>query len=185
MAFFKDFRISARGIRGAVELILGGELSEAAWQQCSLGVSKGGRGLRTAREGALAAFRASRISARPHVNEMAGHLAGAGLCSKAVVMNAYDKRSEDAMVTLMASLTPEKGLELVEKLTQAAEDADALWLSLFDEDAQQLQADVGPRRGRPQRLGNAIIPLDDGEDQEHPDSYDPTPGECNAPSSPT
>ena len=82
--------------------------------------------MRTAREVALAAFVASRISARPHVNEMAGHLAGAGLCSKAVVMNAYDRRTEDAMVTLMASLAPEKGVELVEKLTQAAEDAHAL-----------------------------------------------------------
>ena len=79
-----------------MELLLGGDITDAAWEQCSLGVRSGGLGLRTARQTALASFLASRIASRPHVVEMATHMQKAGLCDAEVVVKAYDARTEDA-----------------------------------------------------------------------------------------
>ena len=164
-AFDQDLRVS-------VEHILGGSLPDSAWEQCGTGVSPGGLGLRTARQVSLAAFVASRVSARPHVREMATHLAQAGVCDMSAVMLAYDGRTEDAVVQLVATLPAAVGAALVDTLETAAEDAATVWASLFqdDEDSRGGSA-TGARAqhsGRPQRLGAGIVPLDEDEDVEHP-----------------
>ena len=58
----RDERLQAfdHDLREAVQLVAGGDLPDTAWEQCALGVKKGGLGLRTATQVSFAAFVASR-----------------------------------------------------------------------------------------------------------------------------
>jgi len=166
-----------RDLRASLEHILGGSLPDNAWEQSGTGVCHGGLGLRTARQVSLAAFVASRVSARPHVREMATHLAQAGVCDMSAVMLAYDGRTEDAVVDLVATLPAAVGAALVDTLDAVAKDAVNTWASLFqDDEASQgggTMVERAQHAGRPQRLGAGIVPLDEDEDAEHPAFYVP------------
>ena len=63
-----------RSLRDALNCSLGGDLTDLAWTQATLGVKAGGLGLREAQTVALPAFIASRVTSRPHVHEMARHM---------------------------------------------------------------------------------------------------------------
>ena len=96
------------------------------------------------------------------------------------VMQAYDKRTEDAVVDLVATLPPAVGVALVDTLGTAAEDAAIAWASLFQDDDDSRDGNSAGVRtqhsGRPQRLGAGIVPLDENEDIEHPAFSAPTTG---------
>ena len=72
----EDEQLSAhdRSLRNTLDTTLGGDLTDTAWSQATLGVKSGGLGLREAHTVALPAFIASRIASRPHVAEMAEHM---------------------------------------------------------------------------------------------------------------
>ena len=61
-------------IRGALESILGGPLSDWSWHKASLPCSQGGLNLRSALLHAPAAFLDSSLRSRPLVGRMLGHL---------------------------------------------------------------------------------------------------------------
>jgi len=159
-----------RNLRDGLETILGGHLEDDAWAQCAIAINKGGLGLRTANQVALAAFIASRITSRPHVHEMAQHLQSSGLGDAQIVMTAYDQRTGDAMVTLMGNLDPSKGAELIDELENSLQRANETWQNLFaesDETPRRMGAD--PRQpGPPRHLGSTVLPLDEDADEEHP-----------------
>ena len=90
--------------------------------------------MRTANQTALAAFIASRFASRPHVEEMTKHLNAASLGNTRTVMDAYDRRTEDALIRLVSTIAPEKGSELIDLLGKSAEDAQWAWASLFDQE---------------------------------------------------
>ena len=80
------------------------------------------------------------------------------------IMLAYDSRTEDAVVSLMAELPPESGLELVTKLAESASEAALAWREIQNglvETSVVLEGSGGRRAQR--------ITPDDGEaDPEHP-----------------
>ena len=98
-----------------MEYTLQGNLPGSA-EQCGVSVNLGGLRLRTTKQVSLATLVASRVSARMHVREMAAHLAQAGVCDMSTVMLAYDTRTEDAVVDLVAALPPAAGMALVDTL---------------------------------------------------------------------
>ncbi len=156
-------------VRAAVEASLGGAVGDDSWMQACLGVTKGGLGLRSAANIALASFVASRVTSRPHVREMAGHLEEAGLATVAVVMRAYDDRTECALEALVSLLPSARGGELIDTVAAAAANSEAVWARLFDDEAAG-PLDDAPRRPGPRGIGATLTPPDEDEDSEHPDN---------------
>eukprot|EP00973_Karenia_brevis_P028436 3918763-Karenia_brevis.AAC.2 len=107
---------------------------------------------------------------------MIGHLVDAGICEAGVAVSAFDRRTEDAITRFVSSLAADKGVQLVNALEQAAEDASTSWQALFEENGIPSRNQHGPRQGRPQHPGSGIVPQDEDEDLEHPDAHAPTNG---------
>ena len=107
---------------------------------------------------------------------MAEHLSDMSLGNVSVVMEAFEKRTEDALIRLVTTLPPDKGTELLNALGTAAEEADAHRKSLFKDEIAQPPLSLQPRQGRPQRVGGSLLPLDEDEDFEHPAASTPTHG---------
>jgi hypothetical protein len=162
-----------QSLRRSLEAILGGEVTDAAWTQATVGVRQGGLGLREARGIALSAFLASRIASRPHVQELAQHMQDVGLAPVAVVMRAFDQRTDDALTQLVGELDSEIGTALVDQLTDLASTAQLQWDALFDESASQ-PSEASARRLRRPGAAAGLVPNDEDGDDEHPDAGTPT-----------
>ena len=156
-------------LRAALETIAGGELRDISWWQASLGVAHGGLGLRQAQTVATAAFVASRIASRPQVEELSRDMETSGLGTRRAIMAAYDARTEDAMLNLVATLPPDSGVELANKLEHAADCAADVWRGLFNNGQASVDEEL-PRS--PHRTGAAshLLPDDGEQDAEHPDT---------------
>ena len=159
-----------RSLRNSLDAILGGGISDEAWEQASLGVSKGGLGMREAANVALPAFVASRVACRPHVAMLARHLEDAEICSAAAVLKRYDTRTDAALTRLVGTLDPEAGVDLVDELEMCISRADDSWQGLFDEDADDAAGDPATAARRPRAPGFAVLPGDEDGDDEHPDA---------------
>ncbi len=156
-------------LRVAIETILGGDLPDHSWWQAALGVCKGGLGLRQAQQVALAAFVASRVSSRPQVQDMAKDMELAKLASASTIVQAYDRRTEDALVSLVATLPPEAGQELIDKLIHAADVARDVYDGLFEGVDAAVSEELSPRAGR-RSMGARLLPANGEGDGEHPDA---------------
>ena len=155
------------GLRVAVESTLGGEMPDMSWWQATCGVKHAGLGLRTTQSTALAAFVASRIASRPLVRTMVEQYAAATGASADNIMVAYDRRSEDALVTLVSSLPPESGGKLIEELDVHASECALAWTAIIEgeEDPADVSGQASAARARP---GASITPRDGEGDVEHP-----------------
>ena len=91
-------------LRETLTSTLGGDLTDNAWAQATMGVKQGGLGFREARTVALPAFIASRIASRPHVIEMAQHMEPFQHGATDSIRQAYDRRTDKALQTLVESL---------------------------------------------------------------------------------
>eukprot|EP00973_Karenia_brevis_P066193 9200366-Karenia_brevis.AAC.1 len=160
-------------LRASLDVIIGGGVTDEAWEQATLGVASSGLGLREAASVALPAFVASRIASRPHVAAMAQHLQIAELSTVADVMRVYDERTTQALVRLVGMLDPGTAGQLVDDLDQCADSAAERWAALFDSSATD---DGGPdligatRRPRRPGAGVSLLPDDEDEDDDHPDA---------------
>eukprot|EP00930_Biecheleria_cincta_P058055 TRINITY_DN43906_c0_g1_i1.p1 TRINITY_DN43906_c0_g1~~TRINITY_DN43906_c0_g1_i1.p1 ORF type:complete len:224 (-),score=43.32 TRINITY_DN43906_c0_g1_i1:57-728(-) len=153
----------------SVDVILGGGVSDEAWEQASLCAVEGGLGLREAASVALPALVASRIPCRPHIATLAGHLEEAEICTASSVLRKYDERTDAALIRLVSTLDSAAGVELVDELEKCMSAADDVWQHLLDEGADE--AIVGPGAGSriPRGPGIAVLLGDEDEDHEHPD----------------
>ena len=83
------------------------------------------------------------------------------------IMQAYDARTEAAMITLVGTLPADVGEEIIEKLSDAAEEAMLCWQAIVNGEEEPL--DTSGRavdgRGYPRA---AITPADGEGDAEHP-----------------
>ena len=160
-----------QSMRASLDAIVGGGLTDEAWQVATLSVKDcGGLGMREARTLAGSAFVASRIAARPHVRTLASHLVEAGIGNIDVVMSHYDKRTEAALVEIVNRLDREAGLTLANELEQAAERAQECWETLFEQGDGETASDASDRRPRRPGAGVGLLPNDEDEDEEHPDN---------------
>ena len=105
-----------QNLRVSFESILGGDLTDTSWWRATSGVKFGGLRLRTARSTAASAFVASRIASRPLVKTMVEHFCSATGSDSSDIMLAYDRRTEDALVTVVGELPPDSSVELLDKL---------------------------------------------------------------------
>ena len=158
-----------RNLRAAIEVSLGGDLPDTSWLQATTGVTYGGLGLRSADSTALPAFVASRVSSRPLVRTMVDHYATAIGASADVIMRAYDRRTEDAIISLVGSMPTDIGINLLDDLANLGDEASTHWQAILDGNDEPIDA-VGRAvdgRGYPRA---AITPADGEDDPEHPDS---------------
>ena len=136
----------------------------------------GGLGLRTAKQVSLATFVASRVCSRPHISEMATHLTEQGFGDAGTIMDAYDKRTDEATARLVDNRPPSIGTPLIDKFAQAAEGAELRWGARFNPEADSPPQDGRVRRCRPHGIGCSLLPLDEDEDDEHPKCSPTQPG---------
>eukprot|EP00973_Karenia_brevis_P064465 8955978-Karenia_brevis.AAC.1 len=161
-----------RSLRASLDAIVGGGVTDEAWEQATLGVTSAGLGLREAASVALPAFVASRISCRPHVAMMAQHLQIAELSTVTDVMRIYDKRTDEALVRLVCTLDPQVAGQLIDDLDHMADSAAERWAALFDGNEHDDTAGLTGAVRRPRRPGTGVqvLPDDEDEDDAHPDS---------------
>lgn len=154
-------------LRAAVETTLGGDVPDTSWLQATTGVVFGDLGFRSAESAVLAAFIASRITSRPLVCTMAQHYVDATGERFDKIMQAYDVRTEDALVTLVGLLPPDVGVDIVEKLADAGDQAALGWQAIVDGKEEPLDTSgrAADGRGYPRA---AITPADGEGDAEHP-----------------
>ena len=83
------------------------------------------------------------------------------------IMRAYDARTEDALVTLVGSLSLDVGVDIVEKLADAGDQAALCWQAIVDgkEELLDVSGRAADGRGYPRA---AITPADWEGDAEHP-----------------
>ena len=94
---------------------------DASLRQTALGASVGVLGYRRARDTALPAAVASRLMARPKIQQMDVEMAKAGLMLEGCLLSHFDSRTEAALVDLETRLhTTERGQ--VRELAQKAQD---------------------------------------------------------------
>ena len=89
-------QIFDQDLRSSFESTIGGQILGTSWWQSNISVDKAGLGLRTATDIALPAFIGSRVSCRPMVATMFGHIEEAGMGSAAALLHAYDQRTTQA-----------------------------------------------------------------------------------------
>ena len=77
-------------------------------------------------------------------------------------MLAYDRRTEDALVTVVDELPPDSSVELLDKLKDCAAEAALRWQDILD------GTDERQPSGNPARRNIGITPSDGDGDQEHP-----------------
>ena len=146
-------------LRAAVEDTLGGELSDVAWLQATLGVQAAGLGLREAGAVALPAFIASRVISRPLVAEMAAHTERASIADSTRLLDLYDRRTGAAMARLLEGLGADTAARVESAVRDAQDGAQSRWESLrrgFNSRAPHEEL----RRGLVERAGE--------QDAEHP-----------------
>jgi hypothetical protein len=75
---------------------------------------------------------------------MVQHYADATSASVHMIMDAYDRLSEDTMITVLGLLPPVSGIDLVDKLVEAADEADRAWPAILarDESPQTLLVEL-------------------------------------------
>ena len=153
-------------LRNSVDHILGGGVTEEAWEVSTLAVRRAGLGFRDAVSLALPAFVASRLSSRPSVAVLAAQLAESGLCEVAAFMAVFDQRTDAAMARLLVTVDTATAGRLLEEARQAAEDAQVSWDELF---AAREDGPPRPPAARGSAAAFALLPVDEDEDAEHPD----------------
>jgi hypothetical protein len=99
---------------------------------------------------------------------MTEHLSQAGLADSNVVMDAYDTRTQQAVLRLIGELPSEEGTSICDEVSQAVQDADRERAALFEDHDGAGSASRGDTQGRSQMAGNGIVPQDEEEDAEHP-----------------
>jgi hypothetical protein len=156
-----------RSLRNTLDFSLGGDLSDTAWSQATLGVKSGGLGLREACTVALPAFVASRIASRPHVLEMAQHMEILHPGAARAITKAFDKRTDEALETLTKTLDTATGTTLVDTLKDLSEKAQTNWSALFDEQTPTPPDQSYRRQSQPGAAPN-LVPNDADGDAEHP-----------------
>ena len=77
------------------------------------------------------------------------------------MIDAFDKRTENALIQLIATLPPDKGVELLDALEHAAEATGSGWLGLFDEDVPAPPTTQQPRHAAGRGGGAAPAQLFD------------------------
>ena len=96
---FIDSELEALGKtqREGVATTLEGEIGDLAWSQATEQTKRGGLGLRSAAELAFPAFIASRPASRPGAKQLFGRLEEAGLASQQSMIQAYDRKTDQAV----------------------------------------------------------------------------------------
>ena len=92
-----------------------------------------------------------------------------GLAPVDIILNAYDRRTEDALLDLVATLPSDSGGKLLDKLENSVKNAEDIWGNLFD--GAHMAIDEALRR-QPRRRGpgSRLLPDDGDMDAEHPHS---------------
>jgi hypothetical protein len=159
-----------RSLRSTLDFSLGGDLTDIAWSQATLGVKHGGLGLREARTVALPAFVASRVASRPHVLEMAKHMEALHHGAARAITKAFDERTDRALEALTQTLDTTTGTTLVNDLKELSEKAQNNWNCLFDEHDPATAPDSTHRRQNQPGAAPNLVPRDEDGDAEHPNS---------------
>ena len=158
-----------QSLRGALSHSIDGDLTDNAWTQATLGVKKGGLGLREAQTIALPAFIASRVASRPHVHEMAQHMEIFQHGAAAAIMEAYAKRTDEALSALVSTIDTGMGNMLIDNIKKLEDQATDNWKALFDNESQGPPAiDREHRRPRPPWAAPELVPNDEDNDPGHP-----------------
>ena len=110
----------------AVSATLIGNLPDHSWWQATTGVLFGGLGFRTAQSVTLLAFIASRLVSRSLVPTLFEHFSMATGAPLPVLQRAYDRRNEDAVLSLVSTLPPNSGTLLQQQLDQGMAERDLL-----------------------------------------------------------
>ena len=121
-----------KSLRDTLDHSIDGGLDDCAWNQTTLGVKKGGLGLRSAKSIALPAFVASRLAARPYVNEMAAHMETLNAGATQAIMQAYDKRTDEALARIADTMETQLCQWLIDDARKLCVSAMYEWPRLFD-----------------------------------------------------
>ena len=162
-------------LRASLDAILGGGLTDEAWEQATMGVDMSGIGFREAKLSAPIAFVASRIAARPMVKTLAQHVASVGLATVDVQMRLFDERTDAAMEMITGGIDRDTANELLRVAVDKSDAVAAMWDGLFvDEpggEAMEASAALaGPPRPRRPGDSHHLLPDDADGDDEHPDA---------------
>jgi len=158
-------------LRASIDTIIGGGLTDEAWQHATLGVSSaGGLGMRDAQSVARSAFFASRIASRPHVLTLAKHLADSGIGASTTVMDHFDRRTDSALTGIVSGLDATAGLKLLDKLDQVAEDVMENWKTLFTVDLDAPASRTPNHQPCRPGAGVGLLPNDEAGDDARPDA---------------
>ena len=123
-------------MRIAVEHALQGGISESAWSQAAISVKKGGLGMRTAEDTALAAFISSRINSRPMTLSLMRQMEMRGLGRASVYMETFDRIIMTAVNIFLADLPLQLAAVAKEAIDEGMERAESKWIeSIHGEDA--------------------------------------------------
>ena len=100
---------------------------------------------------------------------MVEHYAMAIGASTDVIMRAYDKRTEDAIISLVQSMPTDIGINLLDDIANLGDEASTHWQAIVDGNDEPIDASgrAVDGRGYPRA---AITPADGEDDPEHPDS---------------
>ena len=96
-------------LRAAVAASLIGDLPDQSWWQATTVVLFGGLGFRTARSVALPALVSSRLVSRLLVRTLSEHFSMQTGASLHLLHHAYARRTEDAILSVVSTLTPNSG----------------------------------------------------------------------------
>ena len=161
-------------LRDAMEEILNGPLSDAAWWQSNLGVRDGGLGIRRASDVALMAFIGSRVASRPLVACMLEHVQSADLGCANTLLHAYDSRTNSAVDALLRSFPAEAAQRVHDFIADGVVHAARTWQAYMSPANGQGAYATGDDDDDPHmRQSGSVSPglvMDAGaEDEEHPD----------------
>eukprot|EP00973_Karenia_brevis_P063477 8821767-Karenia_brevis.AAC.1 len=97
---------------------------------------------------------------------MSEHYALATGANKDAILLAYDSRTEDAIIELMAQLPPETATKVLDKLSDAAGEYDLAWRDIVE--GRSETPEQPSMQQRPGGRRNRITPDDGENDAEHP-----------------
>ena len=117
-------------LRSAISASLFGNFPDDSWWQATTGVLFGGLGFRTAQSMALFTFIANRLVSRPLVRTLLEHFGMATGAPLPLLQRACDRRTEDAVLSLISTLQPNSGALLLQQLDQGMGERDLLWYLL-------------------------------------------------------
>ena len=159
-----------RGMAEGLESALWEPLADDSWIQASIAVDAGGLGMREAQGVALPSFLASRVAARPLVNEMARHTMEAGICQTQLLMEAYDDRTRAALDRWLAEMPVGVHARIKAVLADGADLALQRWQGWCQgvEPAQQGGDNTGRTVGF---LNGGVVGAVGSQDPEHPGNF--------------